>query len=280
MASAETVKERFSCIDVADELGLDVTAADKTYCLLHDEDTPSLQLYDDHWYAYCCGIGGDVIKLVETYYGCSFRQAMDWFEAGGEDMEDRPRVRRSELREVPNFTALLRELTVTRSSHHNALALAKTGNPFWGVPVAGGIAIPHIHDLAVVGIKYRLWDGAKTSEPGSVFTLGLYVAHQSGWPYAIVCEGESDAGAVALAGLGADVFGLPSGASCWKDHWLEQLEPYDTVYVCMDNDDAGRRARDKIIRSIGYGRAKELKVPGLYDDAADALKAGWQPELL
>jgi hypothetical protein len=65
----------------------------------------------------------------------------------------------------------------------------------------------------------------------------------------------------------------------WKDAWLEDLAPYDEVLLCFDNDRAGTQALDKVTRKIGFDRAKELRVPQLYNDVREAVKAGWEPKL-
>ena len=78
-------------------------------------------------------------------------------------------------------------------------------------------------------------------------------------------------------GVPADVFGLPSGAGTWKDHWLTDLAVYQRVLVAMDNDQAGRNARDRLISKIGWGRSSELPVPPLYPDVRAAVEAGWRP---
>ena len=77
----------------------------------------------------------------------------------------------------------------------------------------------------------------------------------------------------------APTFALPSGASSWKDAWLEDLEQYEKVYLCMDNDRAGQAARDKLTRKIGWLKAEQLRVPPLYNDAREAIAAGWRPTL-
>lgn len=66
------VKQRISCIDVAREYGLKlIPKGDHFVCLcpLHAEKTPSFVVHPDHFYCFGCGIGGDVIKLVEKLQG-------------------------------------------------------------------------------------------------------------------------------------------------------------------------------------------------------------------
>ena len=38
-------------------------------CPFHNEDTPSLKLYDDHYHCFACGAHGDVINFVADLTG-------------------------------------------------------------------------------------------------------------------------------------------------------------------------------------------------------------------
>lgn len=152
------------------------------------------------------------------------------------------------------------------------------------VETDGDILVPHRDPEGVYGVKIRQAAGGKSSVPGSQFTTRLYDPY--GWaprpptPVCVITEGESDCWAMDWAlGPDTDVYGLPSGASCWKDHWLDDLEPYHTVWLCFDNDRAGKQALDKVTRKVGWAKARELRVPDLYTDARAAIEAGWVPAL-
>ena len=288
MIRAKDVRERYSVLEIAEELGLEIDANDKTFCVLHDENTPSLQLYDDHWYAYCCGEGGSVIDLVMAYFGCDFRRAIDWIVGGDseDELESRPVVVRPE-RAVVDFTLKLRADAVPVDDRH--LELVRRRWPYlssqgWvpGVPTDTGIAFPHVHNGGTPGVKYRLFDGSKISEPQSTFTVGLYTPYG---PFpespeecetAVICEGETDAFCLQVA-LGHDiaVYGMPSGAKTWRPEWVDGWA-VDLV-VIMDNDKTGSEARDKITASGVV--ARQAWVPGAYKDVADALADGWTPAL-
>ena len=60
---------------------------------------------------------------------------------------------------------------------------------------------------------------------------------------------------------------------------MEDLDRYDKVWLCMDNDKAGEAARDKLTRKIGFLKVEHLRVPQLYSDAREAIAAGWRPSL-
>ena len=64
MSIFETIKQSLNLIDVARYYGIEVSRSGFTSCLFHNERTPSLKLYSDHFYCYGCGKSGDVIALI------------------------------------------------------------------------------------------------------------------------------------------------------------------------------------------------------------------------
>ncbi|WP_313527620.1 CHC2 zinc finger domain-containing protein [Anaerotignum sp.] len=64
MSLFQQVKEHLNLIDVAKYYGIKVNRRDFTSCLFHNERTPSLKLYHDHFHCFGCGKTGDVIALV------------------------------------------------------------------------------------------------------------------------------------------------------------------------------------------------------------------------
>lgn len=64
MSIFEQIKSSLNLIDVAKHYGIEVSRSGFTSCLFHSEHTPSLKLYDDHFYCFGCGKSGDVIALI------------------------------------------------------------------------------------------------------------------------------------------------------------------------------------------------------------------------
>ena len=56
------------------------TRMNKMKCMLHEDKTPSLQLYlnTNSWYCFSCGKGGDVIDLVMSVQKCSFVESVKY----------------------------------------------------------------------------------------------------------------------------------------------------------------------------------------------------------
>lgn len=63
------VKEQLKLRDVAEYYGLHINRTGFTNCPFHQERTPSMKLYDDHFYCFGCQSSGDVITLVEKLFG-------------------------------------------------------------------------------------------------------------------------------------------------------------------------------------------------------------------
>lgn len=247
-----------------------------------EERTPSCHLYDDHFYDYSTGHYGDIFDLAialnpELTLGQAVHQLKTRAVKVGKEYGD---VDVAEPRALLDFSAELEPYEPV---------------DFFGpIPVgafgvvedhAGNLYVPHREPERVYGVKIRWASGGKGSWAGSQYSHRLY--DPMGWEFgptcetAVIAEGESDAWALSgVVGFGqnTDVYALPSGVGTWRDHWLDDLQPYDRVLICMDNDQAGQRCRDKLMSKVGWARAEELKVPALYDDARAAIAAGWRPE--
>lgn len=75
---ATVIKERVSCRDFADFIGLRVNRAGFAVCPFHGDRDASLKIYDGNrgWCCFGCHAGGDVIAFAERYYGVAFKDAL------------------------------------------------------------------------------------------------------------------------------------------------------------------------------------------------------------
>lgn len=64
MSIFEQIKSSVNLIDVAKYYGIEVNRSCFTSCLFHNERTPSMKLYSDHFHCFGCGKSGDVIALI------------------------------------------------------------------------------------------------------------------------------------------------------------------------------------------------------------------------
>lgn len=270
-----------------------------------NDRTPSLHIYDDHWYDYSTGEGGDQISFVMLALGMSYRDALQFLSRGvPTTMNGRERFANDMPFEPADLT----------SKWENRLPPDPTAHAMWSdlvcekwpyltlddVLACGAdivedeLWIPHwVPDRGkwyVRGIKIRrLPDASKLSVKGSTYTVGLYrpqVTRQQAEgrkPHAVVCEGESDAWVLAKmwADRPVDVYALPSGAATLKDRFIDELYGYTSIGVAFDDDEVGAAATDwfmtrLMVKMPDWHTLKQvypINVPG--GRVAEAAAAGW-----
>ena len=289
---AQYIKTRFSLVDVALQLfDLDFAPGNKITSPYNEADTtPSCHLYEDHFYDFSTGRGGDLIDLVIAKNNCTWSFAVRAIMEGvvRNDLEESV-VRRSTPAPIVDLTPVWEGMICDGFSDWDLGRPTVTyiDGLFCNDVVAenstGDLLIPHRHDGIITGIKLRTRTGRKLAVDGSVFSAGLYRTglHDVSAHTAVIVEGESDCWAleefVTDNALNVDVFALPGGAALWRDSWLSAFDIHDWVYTAFDNDHAGKQATEKVGKAIGWGKRKQLQVPPLFNDVREALAAGWQP---
>lgn len=63
------IKDRLAMPEVARFYGLEMNRAGMACCPFHDDKTPSLKVYDDHFYCFGCGATGDCTGFVAKLFG-------------------------------------------------------------------------------------------------------------------------------------------------------------------------------------------------------------------
>lgn len=290
----ELVKSMISVPELAELLDLEVNGQNKIRSPFNAADeTPSCHLYEDHFYDYSTGQGGDVIDLLRAV--CSdeenqmsysealwrlWRRALKAGREPGDVETGKPRV--------------------VEDMSPQVLEYIRANPPYvwpeWSVWLPGNVVstvtemiVPHQDGTGIYGVKVRKRNGGKLAWPGSQFMHRLY--HPYAWRPAqhrqpdvcLITEGESDCWALTpLLEPHFPVYALPSGAGSWRDSWLKDLEPYSIILTAFDNDDAGKKATDKVASKVGVLRHVRVPIPQLAKDVRDALEMGWPaaPEIL
>ena len=67
----QNIKYAVSCREAAERYGLTVRRGGMACCPFHDDRTPSMKLYPDHFHCFGCGRTGDVIDLAARLTGLS-----------------------------------------------------------------------------------------------------------------------------------------------------------------------------------------------------------------
>ena len=128
----------------------------------------------------------------------------------------------------------------------------------------------------VVAQKVRFKD-KKFAILGDKSKMGLYGAHMwSSDKILVICEGEIDTiSASKVRNHRWATVGIPNGASsavkAIKANW-DYVNRFETVVLCFDQDDAGRKAALAVAETLPVGKAKIATLP--HKDVNDCLVAG------
>ena len=242
------------------------------------EHTPSLHIYSDHWYDYSTGEGGDQIKFVQVYSGCSYREAIDKLSGGTTSWT---RKRRDWTPPAPpNLTDRFdNEPEASPLGIQRAAGYVTAKWPFltlsdiidFGVKACEtSLWAPHRDASgAVRGIKIRdVVSNSKFAVTGSKFTGQLYrVRTCPGAPVAMICEGESDLWCLTKWCQQSQFrtlvqpLSLPAGAATWRPEWHVELSSFKTVIVMLDGDIPGQAASQHITQALGEDRTGSIIPP-------------------
>ncbi len=93
-----------------------------------------------------------------------------------------------------------------------------------------------------------------------------------------VIEGELDVLALRTYGMGENTVSGTSGASNFAEDWLDSLEPFDSIYLCYDDDEAGKKGASDLAAKLGTYKCSKVTFPK--KDAGDCLIAGVPAETM
>jgi DNA primase len=85
--------------------------------------------------------------------------------------------------------------------------------------------------------------------------------------YVVICEGEFDC--MLLNSKGISSITSTSGAGTFKKEWIERLNDLGKIYICLDNDEAGKKGTDRLIEAL-----KSLKNTGVYQITLPQMQEG------
>ena len=111
-----------------------------------------------------------------------------------------------------------------------------------------------------------------TGQRSGIFNADcLWTAHD-----VIVCEGEIDAMLITQAGYNACT--STAGAVTWKPEWANLFAGVQRIYICYDNDAAGREGALKVRSTLARGRI--VTYPDGVKDAGELFTHKWAAEWL
>jgi len=279
----------------------------KALCPFHKEDTPSFLVNVKEQYFHCfgCGVGGDVFNFVMRQKGLSFPEALRY-------LAERKGIQVSldniALQEEQKRRAINSALAEAAKIYHESLSAEVidylkgrglteetikayrigfcNGQSKYSLPqedllsagliyeggrnyFEGFITFPHMLYGRVVYISGRGYPEKKHKklEREKVSLNHLYNEQALNQKEVIVAEGEIDT--LTLLQYGFNACGV-LGAGGFKEEWADKFKNFETVYLSFDADEAGEKGNLKIAELLGP-KARLVFLPD-GEDANDFFK--------
>jgi twinkle protein len=177
--------------------------------------------------------------------------------------------------------------------------------PYWPAPAEEGNAAVTLTAPVPDWMKFEALHRPKgkkrewTTKAPEKSLFGLKLSEHPAFKacgHVLICEGEKDALSWAsynCAAWGVLAVSVPFGAK-WKGQdkgrpspnreWLDRnwdwLDQFETVFVAMDSDDAGKKAAADIINEVGPRRCRLVTLPEGFKDPNECLMKGVTPEVM
>jgi len=274
---------------VARLTGQEVTVRHSIRCPFHQDDTPSMVIYDDgHFHCFGCGAHGDVLDFVgRFYFGQQYDPAAHFQDVvnklGGLDIKPLPKLLPKE-RQPEKPKLLIDPATVwgwhetmpweRRSYWHNRWLTHDTIDHFRLGWDGKRYTIPLTYRDVVFGVKRRKSEIDDGIEAKYLMTKGSRAGLFNAdtlllTEHAVVCEGEIDA--MLLHQVGFAAVTSTAGAGSWKPHWAKLFSHIPRLTILYDNDQAGRDGALRVRATMR--RANILTLPEGVKDVGELFSA-------
>lgn len=225
---------------------------------------------------------GDLIDLVRCVKGGSIGDAIRWAKdrCGIRDEGFDSLPRRSQPKPIETPIQGKADKTVFDWVIKERGIKAEVAKAYKLTPTGGTvISYPCIADGKCYHVKYRDLSKPKkeafyTSKDSTPILFG-WQAIPDDSRVVVLTEGEMDALAYACHGIPA--LSIPMGAGVgskqdWIDRDWDRLERFDTIFLSMDMDDAGKLTAEYLAKRLGLHRVRIVDLPK--KDANDVLLSG------
>lgn len=268
-----------------------------TICPFHQDTNPSLSINVREQYFNCfgCGVGGDVVRFVMRYYNLSLHSALEFLaKRAGMDIHLDPKDWAEEKKQR-DIEGALAEATIayqnnippdvrkylndrgisneTIEKFHvgfckgseqlkgDSEALVKAGILYdnGGHFFKGHITFPHFYNGSVIYISGRGWPEKRHLKlDGDKVTLThLYHEEALRQKDVIISEGEIDT--LTLLQHGFNASGI-LGAGAFQPEWVGKFKHHEVVYVTLDGDKAGKEGNIRTAQLLG-AKARIVSMP-------------------
>jgi len=146
------------------------------------------------------------------------------------------------------------------------------------------IVFPYYRDDELILVKYlslQRVDGQKQirAEPNCEPCLFGWNTIPTNARSIAITEGELDT--MSLHQYGYPSLSIPFGAGKgakqqWIEYEFDRLAVFDEIYLCLDNDDEGKKTIEELIDRLGRHRCRIVKLP--FKDANECLVKGMTPQ--
>ncbi len=232
-------------------------------CPFHGERTASFHVYEDSGWAKCygCGWSGDIVKYVRDFFQMSFSEAVTYLSKQAYSLG---RIKGVSLARPKPLVSLAQGLTKAQQDTIKAAAQRLAENPYICQSVASKrnwnpATIKALAEEGSLG-----WDGALAFLYPAGMKSRNWPYHEFFWDFGspgvwrgkqigdamevFICEGETDCISLVDKGIEEDgsmaVIALPSASTIPAE--LPKLVQGKHVTLCMDDDEAGARATEKL----------------------------------
>lgn len=255
-----------------DQQGWDYRLEGENYkiqtCIFCSNTSYNFEVHKDRGYfkTWCCGEGGSFYTLRKQLGDVAFDVQQFEPEEPKATPESRDQLTRDALKfhekiwRRPSCLEYIRGRGFTDATIKQfKLGAQKQNGQFW-------LTIPHFVGAESVNIKYRLlppgkkiWRQEEDAQKVLFNTNAL-----EGVEEIILTEGELKT--VALCQMGfANAIGMTGGVQNFKPAWVDQLERFQKIYLCLDADDAGQKGARELGQRLGLDRCYNIVLPDAKD---------------
>jgi twinkle protein len=280
--SIKKLKETVSLFDIInDEIKLKKSGSYYiTKCPFHDEKTPSFKVKpkDNHFKCFGCGAYGDMIDFIVKLKSLSFQDAVRYIasqknfeleETSNEVEKPQPRLEKIDKVYINYFE--------NRGISNNTLLRFKITQATEWMPDAQSeipvVCFNYFRNDELVNIKFRGRNKSfKLVKNAELIFYNLDAIKDD--DTAVIVEGEIDCMSMYEAGI-YNCVSVPNGAGSnnlnYIDNCINHLIDKKYIVIAVDNDDAGNKLKDELIRRLDIERCFYIEYPEGCKDANDIL---------
>jgi len=280
--SIKKLKETVSLYDIInDEIQLKKSGSYYiTKCPFHNEKTPSFKVKqsDNHFKCYGCGAYGDMIDFIVKYKSLSFQDAVRYIATQKNfELEETSNEVEKPQQRLEKIDKVYIDYFENRGISNNTLLRFKiTQANEWMPDVQTEIPVVcfnYFRDDELVNIKFRGKNKSfKLVKNAELIFYNLDSIKDD--DTAVIVEGEIDCMSMYEAGI-YNCVSVPNGAGShnltYIDNCINHLIDKKYIVIAVDNDDAGNKLKDELIRRLDIERCFYIEYPESCKDANDIL---------